>query len=180
MPLPKQLTMARLVVLSEGYTGRAYELKVEKTTIGRLEDNAFSIPDASISSHHCEVVLQGEEIVVRDLDSTNGSFINGEPITEAVLKSGQILRLGNIDMRLETAVSPADAAKKALDKTRVIPQGVRPGDLERGAGKFNPDTSEFFKKRSNKGTKVFIGVIIVVLVIIVILLAFVVFRLKRS
>lgn len=172
--------MARLVVLSEGYTGRAYELKVEKTTIGRLEDNAFSVPDASISSHHCEVILRGEEILVRDLGSTNGSFINGEQITEGVLKSGQILRLGNIDMRLETALPPADAAKKALDKTRVIPQGVRPGDLERTGGKFNPDTSEFFKKKSNKGTKIFVGVIIVVLVVIVILLALVVIRLKRG
>ncbi|MBI3876388.1 MAG: FHA domain-containing protein, partial [Verrucomicrobia bacterium] len=62
--------MPRLVVLTEGYTGRAYELKVERTTVGRLEDNAFQIPDPSVSSHHCEVLLKGSEVIVHDLNST--------------------------------------------------------------------------------------------------------------
>ena len=39
--------MAKLVVLTEGYVGRNFELKSERTTIGRLEDNAFQIPEAS-------------------------------------------------------------------------------------------------------------------------------------
>src|SRR5437667_11384416 len=93
--------MAKLVVLSEGLTGLAYELKVDKTTVGRLEDNAFQIAESSVSSHHCELDRRGGEIVVKDLNSTNGTFINGEKITEAVLKPGQILRLGQVEMRLE-------------------------------------------------------------------------------
>src|SRR2546423_13519183 len=94
--------MARLVLLSEGLTGRTFDLKVEKTTVGRVEDNTFQIPETSISSHHAEILLRGSDIVVKDLNSTNGTFINGEKVTEAVLKPGQILRLGMIEMRLET------------------------------------------------------------------------------
>src|SRR5438046_9520807 len=94
--------MARLVLFSEGLTGRTFELKVDKTTVGRVEDNAFQIPETSVSSHHAEILLRGNDIVIKDLDSTNGTFINGEKITEAVLKPGQILRLGMIEMRLET------------------------------------------------------------------------------
>ena len=95
--------MARLVLLSEGLTGRSYELKVEKTTVGRVSDNAFEIPEASVSSHHAEILLRGSEVIVRDLDSTNGTFINGQQVTgEAPLKPGQILRLGTIEMRLES------------------------------------------------------------------------------
>src|SRR6185503_2948019 len=94
--------MAKLVILSPGLAGRAHELAVDKTTIGRVEDNTFAITDPSVSSHHCEVLLRGADVVVRDLNSTNGSFINGEKITEATLKSGQILRLGQIELRLET------------------------------------------------------------------------------
>src|SRR6266850_1318523 len=114
--------MAKLVILSEGMTGRSHELKVDKTTIGRVEDNTFQIAEPSVSSHHCEVLLRGTDVVIRDLNSTNGTFINGEKITESVLKPGQTLRLGQIDLRLETA-APA-AAKKSVDSTMVIPRGV--------------------------------------------------------
>src|SRR5438270_13254282 len=99
--------MAKLVLLSAGMTGRTHELKVDKTTIGRVEDNTFQIAEPSVSSHHCEVLLRGSDIVIKDLNSTNGSYINGEKITESVLKPGQILRLGQIEMRLEIDSAPA-------------------------------------------------------------------------
>src|SRR5437867_1375004 len=104
--------MARLVLLSEGLTGRSFERKVEKTTVGRVEDNAFQIPETSVSSHHAEILLRGNDVVIKDLNSTNGTFINGEKVAEAVLKPGQILRLGMIEMRLETGDSPATTSKK--------------------------------------------------------------------
>ena len=75
--------MAKLVLLSEGLTGRSYELKVDRTTVGRVDDNAFPIVEASVSSHHCELLLRGGDVIVKDLNSTNGTFINGEKITEA-------------------------------------------------------------------------------------------------
>src|SRR4029434_6604959 len=115
--------MAKLVVLSAGMTGRSHELKVDKTTIGRVEDNTFQIAEPSVSSHHCEVLLRGNEVLVRDLNSTNGSFINGEKITEKVLKPGQTLRLGQIEMRLETDV-PAGQSKKPVESTMVSRRGV--------------------------------------------------------
>src|SRR5258707_2664749 len=102
--------MHRLVLLSEGLTGRTYELKTDKTTVGRVSDNAFEIAEASVSSHHCEIVLRGNDVVVKDLGSTNGTFINGEKIDEGVLKPGQILRVGMIEMRLETGDAAAAAA----------------------------------------------------------------------
>src|SRR6516165_2989277 len=94
--------MAKLVLLSAGMTGRVHELKVDKTTVGRVEDNTFQIPEPSVSSHHCEIFMRGNDVVVHDLNSTNGTFINGEKISETVLKPGQVLRLGQIEMRLET------------------------------------------------------------------------------
>src|SRR5690349_1978580 len=119
--------MAKLVVLSEGLTGQSYELKVDKTTIGRVEDNTFQITQPSISSHHCEVLLRGNDVVIKDLNSTNGTFINGQQVTgEGVLKPGQVLRLGQVDIRLESpaTATAAAAAKKPVDSTMVIPKGV--------------------------------------------------------
>src|SRR5271157_4944893 len=160
--------MARLVILSEGLTGKAHELTVDKTTIGRVDDNTFPIPEGSVSSHHCEILLRGADIVVRDLNSTNGTFINGHQVTgEAPLKPGQILRLGQIEMRLEDAGAKAAAPKKLPPQTMVIPQGVKLGQEPSTTVTFEKSA---FPKKSNTGTKIFIGVIIVIGIAVVVLL----------
>jgi predicted component of type VI protein secretion system len=176
--------MPKLVVLSEGLTGRAHELKVDKTTVGRLDDNTFQIPEQSVSSHHCEVLLKGTDVIVRDLDSTNGTYINGEKISEKVLKPGQILRLGNVEARLEAdgaaaataaAAGPTGAAadKKRHQNTSVIPRGVKFNETEPGtAVKF--DKNSPFAKKSNKINMIFlaVGVVLGLAIIVILLLTF--------
>lgn len=162
--------MAKLIVLSEGLSGRSFELKVEKTTIGRLEDNAFQLAEPSVSSHHCEVFLRGTDIVVKDLNSTNGTFVNGEKVTEAVIKPGQLLRLGQIELRLENGTPPVATGKKHLDQTRVI--GVKLNDLEQPRPVF--DKNSPFTRKSNKTAVVFItiGVVLGVIIIALLFIAF--------
>ena len=161
--------MARLVVLSEGFTGLSHELKVEKTTIGRLEDNLFSVGEPSVSSHHCELVRQGDDYLVRDLNSTNGTFLNGDQIKEAVLKPGSILRLGQLEMRFESGTPAAGPGKKPLDKTMVIPQGVKVQELDQGTRPV-VGTSTAFSKKSNRINVIFLGIGIALGVIIIALL----------
>ena len=165
--------MAKLVILSEGMTGRSHELKVEKTTIGRVEDNTFQIAEPSVSSHHCEVLLRGNEVIVRDLNSTNGCFINGEKITEKAIKPGQTLRLGQIELRLESD-TPAQA-KKPLDSTMIVPRGVSLNQLEQGARGTFDTAGKGFSKKDNKANRIFWTAVIVVGVIIVGLLCFALF-----
>jgi CheY-like chemotaxis protein len=111
--------MSRLVAINPGLTGLSYELGTRWVTIGRGAKNAFQIVETSVSSQHCEVLLRGNELVVRDLRSTNGTFIEDKTITEAVLQPGQTLRLGDVELRLEIAtpapgaVSPATAPAPA-------------------------------------------------------------------
>jgi predicted component of type VI protein secretion system len=160
--------MARLVILSEGLTGKAHELTVEKTTIGRVDDNTFPIPEQSVSSHHCEILLRGVDVVVRDLNSTNGTFINGNQVAgEAPLKPGQILRLGQIEMRLEDASAKPAAPKRLPDQTMVIPQGVKLGQEPSTTVSFEKSA---FAKKSNTGTKIFIGVIAVIAIVVIVLI----------
>lgn len=163
--------MPRLVLLTEGFTGRSFELKAERSTVGRLEDNNFQIPAPSVSSHHCEILLKGNDVVVKDLDSTNGTFINGEQVTEAVLTVGQTVRFGSVEARLEASAPTGASGKKVLDKTAVLPQGVKMNELEQGTQKMTTfDKNSPFKKKSNKITWVFIGVGIVIVVVIVVAL----------
>ncbi len=167
--------MARLVLLSEGLTGRTYELKAEKTTVGRVPDNAFEIPEPSVSSHHCEILLRGKDVIVHDLDSTNGTFINGERITEAPLKPGQILRVGMIEMRLESGEAAPGKSKELLDQTKVIPQGIKVDELQ-GTRPLSLEENKAFGKKSNKATRVFVALAVVVFVALVALLIFVVMQ----
>ena len=171
--------MAKLVVLSAGLTGRTHELKVDKTTVGRVEDNTFQIAEPSVSSHHCEILLRGSEIVVRDLNSTNGTYINGEKVTnESVLKPGQVLRLGQIEMRLET--DAAAAPSKKVDQTMVMTRGVSLTDLEQGPRSGFDSAGKGFSKKDNKVNKIFIIGGIVFGVIILLLLFYILHLIGKS
>ena len=101
--------MSRLVAISPELKGLSYDLGSHWVMIGRNNDNAFQIVDISVSGQHCEVRLRGNELDVRDLRSTNGTFIEGQSVTEAVLRSGQTLRLGEVELRLEITDAPSTA-----------------------------------------------------------------------
>lgn len=169
--------MPKLVVLSEGLTGKSYELKVDRTTVGRVEDNSFQIPEASVSSHHCEVLLKGTEVRVKDLNSTNGTFINGDRITEGVLKPGQILRLGTIDLRLESDKGAA-SGKKVLDHTMVI-KGVKL-ESESGTRPVSFETDSPFHKKRKGENKVFIASMVIAGLLIVVCIVLAVIKLRSE
>jgi pSer/pThr/pTyr-binding forkhead associated (FHA) protein len=160
--------MPRLVVLTEGFKERSCELKVGKTTIGRVEDNAFQIPEPSVSSHHCEVSLLGTVVSVKDLDSTNGTFIDGDPVKETVLKSGQTLRLGQIELRLD------GGAPATQTKASPAPAGIKLNELETGPRTKSAAVDGVFKKKSNKVNKIFmiVGITLGLIIIAALVLAF--------
>ena len=109
--------------------------------------------------------------MVKDLNSTNGTFINGERVTgEAGLSPGQILRLGQIEMRLETG-EPAPK-KTTFEHTRVI-GGVKAGDFEQGPRPVFDKNSPFSKK-SNKTAMIFItiGIVLAVVIVVFLLIAY--------
>jgi pSer/pThr/pTyr-binding forkhead associated (FHA) protein len=172
--------MAKLVILNQGMTGRTFELSGERTTVGRVDDNSFQIPDPSVSSHHAEILLRGADIVVKDLNTTNGSYLNDNKITEIVLQPGQVLRFGQVELKIDdgkpvsapppvAAPAPVTAAKKpsSSEATMVMPRGVRMSDLEESGTRTGGfDTSAAFSKKTNKANRVFIAIGVVVFVII--------------
>lgn len=74
-----------------------HDLGDEKVTVGRLPDNALQIDDASVSSHHAEVYFEDGKFHLHDLGSTNGTFVNGEAVTDAILSHGDEVRFGRIE-----------------------------------------------------------------------------------
>jgi CheY-like chemotaxis protein len=120
--------MSRLIAITPGLTGLSYELGTHWVTIGRSDGNAFQIVETSVSGRHCEVRLRGNELDVRDLRSTNGTFIGGKSITEATLQPGQTLRLGEVELHLEIAEpAPAGLAPATVSPANTPAPVKKPG-----------------------------------------------------
>ncbi|HEX7654056.1 MAG TPA: response regulator [Verrucomicrobiae bacterium] len=141
--------MPRLVVLSDKLPIAPFELGPGWVTIGRSEGNHWQLLEISVSGRHCEVKCQGEELLVRDLLSTNGVFINGKKVLEGTLYPGQTLRVGDVEMRFETAETPgtsfiskmlvmnsANAVPRAEAPPAPVPVAAAPTDPALSARKF--------------------------------------------
>ena len=111
--------MPRLIVITKGVAASIFELGEGWATIGRADGNTFQIVEPSISGRHCEVRLRGEELVVRDLLSTNGTFVGDRKISEAVVKPGGTLRLGDVELRFETTGAAPTPGTSFLGKLLV-------------------------------------------------------------
>ena len=102
--------MVRLRIEGSPHGLQEILLKPGLNRLGRIEDNDFQIRDDSISSHHCQIELKDGVVTVWDLNSTNGTFIDGQPIQQAVLHPGQVLCLGTVPMvcQADLVMEPAD------------------------------------------------------------------------
>jgi pSer/pThr/pTyr-binding forkhead associated (FHA) protein len=114
--------MARLVMKSGGGGDRVIELVLKVNRFGRSPENHFQIEDPTVSAHHCEITLTGEGAVIRDCDSTNGTFINGHRVKEARLSPGQTLHLGGVELLVESA--DVTIAIPKIDLSRPMPPVV--------------------------------------------------------
>jgi len=98
--------MPRLVAQSPEFEGRVFDLTGSELTVGRVADNKIQIEHASVSGHHAIFKLDALDYVIKDLDSTNGTRINGERITQQKLRRNDILRLGNIELLYDSEHQP--------------------------------------------------------------------------
>ncbi len=165
--------MSKLVAINEEMKDRTFELTEERMTVGRLPDNLVHIEDAAISSHHAELTRRGEDYVVRDLNSTNGTRVNGQRIVETRLYHGDTVAFGHIEMQYfsvaKGAPQPMPAHKKTVDLSGLSPNITgRPTDFRRASP---------FANRGSGGSKKWLQIAVVVLgLIATVLLAFLIYK----
>lgn len=124
-PTPAPRIRAWLVSSSGATAGIRYELRAEVTRIGRGPRNDLVIqgPDvASVSLEHLEIRREDAGFRIHDLDSTNGTYLNGESVTDAQLQAPASIRLGA--QGPELAFTAEDPGGTGLDKTIEIPAGT--------------------------------------------------------
>ncbi len=102
--------MPKLIIHAGTPRAFEFELKPGSNYLGRGFSNDFKIEDPSVSGNHAQILVDGEVIVVKDLGSTNGTYINRSQVKEGFLQPGQALHLGSVELVLVEAVVTTGAA----------------------------------------------------------------------
>lgn len=106
-----------------------FQLRPGANRVGRDEVNEITLNHESVSSAHCEIMVSDAGIFLKDLGSTNGTFVNRAPVTEIQLQPGQHVQMGQVDMIFEaegaTSVTPPPPPM-AIPIPVPIPGSIRP------------------------------------------------------
>ena len=123
--------MPRLILRSAETGPVTHELADETITIGRAPENMIVLDDPSVSGRHAQLQRTGDIYRLKDLDSTNGTRVNGETIAEVSLRIGDRLHFGKVEARLEA--DPSAGTQPLPEPTAIEAKpaetSVRPGDF---------------------------------------------------
>jgi pSer/pThr/pTyr-binding forkhead associated (FHA) protein len=110
--------MAKLVLSFNGETVNEYDLDKEIITIGRKPDNDIHIDNLAVSGNHAKVLTILNDSFIEDLNSTNGTYINGEKIAKHALKNGESIVIGKHELKYVNESAAADEGE--FEKTMII------------------------------------------------------------
>ena len=144
--------MARLVLSLDGQVMAEYNMNKERYTIGRLPDNDIRIDNAAVSGHHSLIINILNDSFLEDLNSTNGTYVNGKLIKKHALQHGDVVTVGHHQLRFVED----DEAQDEFEKTMVIQPSSRPVEKVRAASeaaeKASPALSATAKSRALNDT----------------------------
>ena len=115
--------LAKLLVKLHGKGSRHLDLTDEPVTIGRKADNVLAIEDPAVSGHHARIVKVQAVFFLEDLKSTNGTAINGRPITRQQLRDADVITIGQhrlVFQEYATVNTAAAAPFVDMDRTTVL------------------------------------------------------------
>jgi pSer/pThr/pTyr-binding forkhead associated (FHA) protein len=110
--------MARLVLSLDGQVLAEYNMSRERYTIGRLPDNDIRIDNAAVSGHHALIINILNDSFLEDLNSTNGTYVNGKIVKKHAMQHGDVITVGHHALRFVD--SESDEPSDEFEKTMVI------------------------------------------------------------
>ena len=114
--------MARLILSLDGQVLAEYNMNKERYTIGRLPDNDIRIDNPAVSGHHSLIINILNDSFLEDLNSTNGTYVNGKLIKKHALQHGDVVTVGHHQLRFVETQS-ADGEQDEFEKTMIITPG---------------------------------------------------------
>jgi len=114
--------MARLILSLDNQVLAEYNMTKERYTIGRLPDNDVRIDNPAVSGHHSLIINILNDSFLEDLNSTNGTYVNGKLIKKHALQHGDVITIGHHQLRFSDQQAP-ETEQDEFEKTMVIPSG---------------------------------------------------------
>lgn len=114
--------MARLILSLDGQVLAEYNMNKERYTVGRLPDNDIRIDNPAVSGHHSLVINILNDSFLEDLNSTNGTYVNGKLIKKHALQHGDVVTVGHHQLRFVDTQS-MDSEPDEFEKTMIITPG---------------------------------------------------------
>jgi hypothetical protein len=114
--------MARLILSLDGQVMAEFNMNKERYTIGRLSDNDVRIDNPAVSGHHSLIINILNDSFLEDLNSTNGTYVNGKLIKKHALQHGDVVTVGHHQLRFMDGAG-ADAEPDEFEKTMIITPG---------------------------------------------------------
>jgi pSer/pThr/pTyr-binding forkhead associated (FHA) protein len=112
--------MARLILSLDNQTLAEYNMTKERYTIGRLPDNDVRIDNPAVSGHHSLIINILNDSFLEDLNSTNGTYVNGKLIKKHALQHGDVITIGHHQLRFADEQA-SETEQDEFEKTMVIP-----------------------------------------------------------
>lgn len=112
--------MARLILSLNGQQMAEYNMSKERYTIGRLPDNDVRIDNPTVSGHHSLIINILNDSFLEDLNSTNGTYVNGKLIKKHALQHGDVVTIGKHQLRYVDSDQAAVAEDDEFVRTMVI------------------------------------------------------------
>src|ERR1022692_3458771 len=125
--------MARLMLSLDGQVLAEYNMNKERYTIGRLPDNDIRIDNPAVSGHHSLIINILNDSFLEDLNSTNGTYVNGKLIKKHAMQHGDVITVGHHQLRFVDSQS-GDTAQEEFEKTMVINSNTQGEDRIRRVG----------------------------------------------
>jgi pSer/pThr/pTyr-binding forkhead associated (FHA) protein len=118
--------MGKLILTLDGQELAQYELEKERYTIGRLADNDIHIDNMAVSGHHALIINILKDSFLEDLNSTNGTYVNGKLVKKHALQEGDVITIGRHALKYASG-KPAAAGGDTDDfeKTMIIRPGTK-------------------------------------------------------
>jgi hypothetical protein len=111
--------MARLMLSLDGQILAEYNMNKERYTIGRLPDNDIRIDNPAVSGHHSLIINILNDSFLEDLNSTNGTYVNGKLIKKHAMQHGDVITVGHHQLRFVDS-QDGEAEQDEFEKTMVI------------------------------------------------------------
>jgi pSer/pThr/pTyr-binding forkhead associated (FHA) protein len=116
--------MPKMIVSIDGVVIKEVQLTKERTTLGRRPYNDVVIDNLAVSGEHAALQMSGNEVMLEDLNSTNGTYLNGKAVKKQSLQNGDTIEVGKYKIKF---VNEAEAP--GFDKTMLFRPGETPAGL---------------------------------------------------